>query len=271
MMNSPQNPFNADYLPLKMNNIERKNLMQEVWNLIKNKPANYQLKDEELAKCGLKPEKFDAVREAVSKAGNAKSNIIFDFFGWIFGQVGSFIDTIIKVILVFLVFLLALQFPYLNDQANITLKGLVSEAEVNYQKYEITVKQIAEILARYQVKQAKIEKDIPEQVKKDKEAAERWLKYNNKTVQDIWSSINPFTKPNLEWPQSKIDDLVTIYQKTLTNYKPGLPNGRNAYIQAGIVSGLVLLGYIVFQALFAASAKNIMRKSALKRELKKVI
>ena len=56
-MNSPQNqnPFsqnNSEYLPLKMNNAERRNLMQEVWKLIKNKPPNYQLKDEELAKAG---------------------------------------------------------------------------------------------------------------------------------------------------------------------------------------------------------------------------
>ena len=192
------------------------------------------------------------MREAVSKAGNARSNIVFNFLGWVFGQFGSFVDTIIKVVLVLFFFLLALQFPYLNDQANITLKNLITEAEGNYQKYEITVKQIAEILARYQVKQAKIEKDIPEQVKKDKEAAERWLKYKNITIENIWASIPQ------NWSKAKttFDDLFVIYQKTWTNYKPGFPNGKNAYIQAGIASGLGLIAYIILQALITAGLLN---------------
>ncbi len=267
----PSNKKPEDYIPIKMNDspktINREKTFKSLWQLVKSKPSGYQFKDEDLARCEVPPEKQDRVREAITRAGTAWQNPVFSFFGWIFKQIGSFIDTIFRVVLILLVFLLSIQFPYIQEQANGTLERQVATAEGNYQKYEITVKQFAEILSRYKVKENNIEKAIPEQVKKDKNQSVRWLNYKGRTVGSIWRQVQ---KEPLNSKQ-RFDDLWFIYGETFKEYKPGLPQQKGAYVNAGIVALAALIIYILLQNLFGALVSNSFKRAALLRELRKVI
>lgn len=248
---------------------DSKSIMQAVWKLVKNKPASYQVRDEDLVKCGVHPTQCDRVREAVSRASSSGQNFVLGFFGWIFGQVGNFLDTIFKVALLIMVFLLSLQWPYLNEQANAKLRSLVSDGEFNYQKYDIAAKQLTENLALlgYKLDRSKLDKAIPQQMKEDRKKAARWLKYKGQTVEGIWASIPQ------DWSQTKpkLGALSEIYGETLKTYKPGLPMGKAPYLNAALVCLLVLSSYLILQSLLGLAFKNKLRQMALHRELKKAL
>jgi hypothetical protein len=269
-------PPKETYVPIQINPSEdkhshetrpnRKTLLQSLWKLVRNKPSGYQLKDSDLLKCGVSIEQCDRVREAITKADSARPNFILDFFVWVFSQIGNFLDTIIKLILTVGIFALSLQVPYLNEQANTQLQNMVSEAAFNDQKYAITIKQLGEILARYNVKESKVERAVPEQVKQDHEQSQHWMKYKGSSVESIWQQIPK------DWAHSrdKIDDLLVIYKKTVATFKPGLPANKQSYVNAGLITLIALLSYIILQALFAAFCKNTLRKISIQNELRRI-
>jgi uncharacterized membrane protein YciS (DUF1049 family) len=269
----PTESFKENNLPIQMKppatQTNQKAIMQAVWKLVKNKPASYQIRDDELLKCGVGTEKCDSVRQAVSRASAAGQNFVFGFFGWLFGQVGNFIDTIFKVVLMIFIFLLSLQLPYLNDQANQKLNGLISESEFNYQKYDIATKQLTQNLALmgYKLDKAKLDKAIPQQMKTDRELAKAWMQYKGQTVEGIWASV----PKNWSTAQPKLKTLSSIYRETLKTYKPGLPMGKQSYVNAALVCLLVLIGYLILQSLTGIAIRNKFRQVALHRELKKAL
>ncbi len=248
-------------------NLSKKQVIKDLWQVIGNKSSSYQLKAEEMAKCGISPDKHDKVREAISKANSSGQGFVFSALGWFFGQIGNFIDSIFKIILIMFIFLLSLQLPYLNEHANQKLKEIVQKAELDLQKYEETLTQFKEVLAKYKIKEQNAEKEIPARVKEDKEAAQRWLKYKDKTVESIWKAVGekPFGSGD------KIQDLSFIYRESLKTYSVGLPHTKNAYINSGILGLLALVIYLVLQSLSTSLTKKRMRYLAFKHEVQKVI
>lgn len=257
--------------PKKLLNKNQKSTVEQVVKLVLKKSPTHQFKNDELQKCGVGLEECDQVRDAISKADAFRNNLFFSFISCILSQIGSVLDSIIKVGLVLVVFLLSLQVPYINTQANDHLKDFVAEASFNYQKYEITLEQFSEIFKKYKIKAAKVEEEVPQQIKQDKETSQRWMKYKDSTIESIWKEIlkKPFD------PQSnskeKLDDLSTIYKKTIKQYKPGLPTSMSAYRDAVFVALLFLILFIFIQNILGLSFKGWARSISLKHELRKVL
>lgn len=265
--NQKANIFDSNTSNNKQSLMNSKQVLDSVVKLALKHSPTHQLKNEELIKAGVPLESCDLVREAISKSDRFRNNFILAFFSGIFSQVGGFVDTVFKVLLVFVVFLLSLQVPYINAQANTNLQEMVSEAEFNYNKYEITVEQFSEIMKKYKIDPANAAKEVPQQVKQDKEKAERWIKYKDQSVESLIKSSAD--KPNES--QTKIEDLKEVYSKTFKNYKPGLPEGFLAYRNAAFASVIILVLYILLQNLFAIFFKSFFRASSLRGELRKVL
>ncbi|MDX1919334.1 MAG: hypothetical protein SFU25_01205 [Candidatus Caenarcaniphilales bacterium] len=265
----PQNPSKMS--SMQSANNSPKGTVEQVTKLALKKSPTHQLKNDELQKCGVNYEECDKVRDAISKADAFRNNMFFSFLSCIFSQVGSVLDTIVKVILVLAVFLLSLQVPYINTQANDHLKDFVAEATFNYQKYEITLEQFSEIFKKYKIKGAKAEEEVPEQIKQDKATSQRWMQYKDKSVESIWKEV--FKKPFAPEAKSKdkFNDLMTIYKKTLKKYQPGLPTSVTAYRDAVFVAVLFLIIFIFMQNILGLSLKSWMRGVSLKHELRKVL
>ena len=249
------------------NNLNKKQIIKDLWKTIGNKSASHQLKAEEMTKCGISEDKHDKVREAISKANSSGQNIVFSALAWFFGTIGNFIDSIFKVILIAFVFLLSLQLPYLNEHANQKSKEIVQKAESGLQKHEETLSQFKQVLAKYKIKEQNAEQEIPATVKEDKESALRWLKYKDKTVESIWKELKekPFNSGD------KVQDLSFIYGESWKNYSPGLPHTKNAYVNSGILGLLALIVYLVLQSLINSLLKKRVRYLAIKHEVQKVI
>jgi hypothetical protein len=261
------NQFDSDLLPTQsgnpsekvnilntsnkiQNNMSSREVLDKVVKLALRKSATHQFKNDELQKCGVTPENCDSVREAISKADAFRNNAFFAFVSGLFSQIGGFFDSIFKVVLIMAIFLLSLQVPYINSN-----------------KYEITVEQFSEILKKYKINPADAKKEIPAQVKEDKEKSQRWMKYKDSTVESL-------AKEAIKSPaesKEKIDDLKLIYQKTFKAYKPGLPDSALAYRDAAFVSVIVLVLFILLQSLFGILVKGFFRSSSLRAELRKVL
>ncbi|MDJ0625677.1 MAG: hypothetical protein QNJ31_04835 [Candidatus Caenarcaniphilales bacterium] len=245
--------------------LKRGKIVSNLVRLALRKSPTHQLKNEELQKCGLNIEQCDQVREAISKADAFRSNIVFSSIASVFAVILGFLDTLFKVVLVTSLFLLILQIPYINSQANKHLRDSVYEAQFNYQKYEITLKQFSDILSKYKIKRT--EEEIPQQIKEDREKSKRWIRYKGKKVETIWKEImnSPLKS------QDKINDLFQIYQQTLKYYSPGLPTQKADYLNAAIISLVVLLTYMFVQSLFGISSKSFFRYITLKNAINKVV
>jgi hypothetical protein len=245
----------------------KQQLIKNLWKLVNSKSLGAQLKTEDLYKLGLSEEKHDSVREAVTKVFTKGKNLVTLPFLWVFSQTSNFADTVIKVVLTLIVFLFCLQVPYVNERANLKLQTVIAEAEFNINKYEVTMQQLNEILVRYKKEGVDPSKDIPEQMRTDKEKAQRWLGYKNKTVQTIWGEVSrqPFES------KDKLDDLKMIYEKTFVDYQPGLPMNKDSYIRAALISMIFLLVFIVLQSIIISSINNVLRFYSFQSEVKKVL
>lgn len=271
--NTPSDKQNPDYktVQFKSKQPEKKpplkqKILQEVCKLALSKNTAYQFKDEELQKCGVAGEKYDRVREAITKAESAGQNVVFSFTGWLFAQVTNFIDSVFKVIIVAFVFLLSLQVPYLNEQANRELTESIKQADLGLEKHQETIREFTALMKKNKIKGVQLEQEIP-QLKKDKEEAERWLQYKDRTVESVWREISkePFHS------QAKIADLKVIYENALANYRPGFPMTGQPYFNAGVIALLALIVYSLLQSLLSLSFKNYFRRLSLKHQLKKVL
>jgi hypothetical protein len=249
----------------RMNIPDKQNILKALYKLIKNKPQGYQFKDQELEECGITPQRFNGVRDAIGKVNSTGVNILLKPFVWLFGQIANFLDTFVRIILVLAVFLSVLLYPSISEQSTEQLKNIVSEAEFNQTKYEIWQEEFKANLSRmgYRIKDGDVAKAMPDDIKEQLEVAKHWAQYKNLSVKSIWLSAPK--------DLNKAKDLTQIYAKTAQNYKFTIPtNSSEPYTRAGIITVAALILYIVLQSLIIAGFKSSFRRAALKRELKKV-
>jgi len=262
----------ADYKTVKIHanppakKTQKNKSLESLCKLIGKKNKGYQLTSEELLQCGVPPDKLDKVREAVNKADSAGYNIVLAAFGWFFAQVANLLDSIVKVLVIVVVFVCQLQMPYLNEQANNELALLVERAESNYEKQQRTLEEFTLVLQKNKIKGVKLEDEIP-QLRRDKEEAKRWLKYKDRTLQSIFQEVR---RQPLD-SQVQLNDLKDIYVSALRNYHLGLPMTFQPYLNAALGSLIALIVYISVQSLLLLGLKGYARHQSLKSHLKKVL
>jgi len=234
-----------------------------LWKLISKKEGTHQYTNKEIQACGIDHQEFDQVREAITRSSSFSSNPLVKFILLIFFKIGTLIDSIFRIILVIVVFLFSLQFPYVNERANKYLEELVIKAEKQDIKYQEEIKHYENLLKKYGIEKKDSHNEVSNQTKDEKKEADRWLKYKKENISNLWQKA---------WKDlSVLEDLKFVYKSSvfrkssfnLINFSLGLPRSKTAYLNGLLTSVFVLFVYIVLQGTLI----GLLKRSAYQRIL----